>query len=84
MIVLYDRLIYFSYSILRQKKNSNYSIKVTIFQAPEFFLFGGLMIADMIIFAFLARRYKFATHNLDEEKEIEKANSFEILQETHL
>jgi len=42
------------------------------------------MIVDMIIFAFLARRYKFATHNLDEEKEIEKENSFEIMQETHL
>ena len=42
------------------------------------------MIADMIIFAFLARRYKFATHNLDQEKEKEEEKNFEIMQETHL
>ena len=68
-------------------------IKDFNFQASEFFMFGALMIIDMVIFGLMARSYTYANHDHNmktkEEEEEEKhkhaeQNNIEMLEKNNL
>jgi hypothetical protein len=62
------------------------------FQASEFFMFGALMIIDMVIFGLMARSYTYANHDhniktKEEEEENHKRaeqNNIEMLEKNNL
>ena len=56
-----------------------YKCVFTSFQASEFFMFGALMVVDMIIFAFMAYHYKYANHSHNNEEQKEKELALELM-----
>jgi hypothetical protein len=51
---------------------------IIFFQANEFFLFAGLMLVDMGIFAIMAMKYKYVEIPEEEDDEKIKSNEFAL------
>lgn len=48
------------------------SNNLSLFQSSDFFLYTALMVADMLLFGFMAYRYKYVTREEDEDKELKE------------